>query len=394
MRTGIVLLLLLTANLVVADETRTIMGRVFDAAGRPVADAAIDYFWSANGRFFDRDGKPIEQSNTEAWKAFWRTQGKMEPFRKATSDAGGRFSFELPTRFHTFMAMDGARKNGAVATIPKDDDGQQIEVRLQPLVNVIGTIEGPASGHRPEWTNVYVEVPEDRTRPLDTCRLAQCSSNEARFSLFLPAGRYMFDAYDGDLQGRLTREVVLTGEQPTVDLGALVLPPCKPAVMRQIETAQASGAMGDYTKHHGEPIADWQITDAKGVSKDAKVTDFRGKWLLLHFWNLDCVVCLGKEPKLAAFYEEHHAERDQFEILAFCIDPDGERKSMADVDRALAPIIEHVWSGKPLPFPVLLDSSMTTIERMGVPGWYTLLIDPEGKLVEGDEQTLAEKLRQ
>jgi hypothetical protein len=42
--------------------------------------------------------------------------------------------------------------------------------------------------------------------------------------------------------------------------------------------------------------------------------------------------------------------------------------------------------------PILLDPSMTTLERFGVPGRETILIDPEGRLVEGDEKTLAKKL--
>lgn len=37
---------------------------------------------------------------------------------------------------------------------------------------------------------------------------------------------------------------------------------------------------------------------------------------------------------------------------------------------------------------------MTTLEHFGVPGYKTILIDPEGKLVEGDETTLAERLKE
>ena len=68
-------------------------------------------------------------------------------------------------------------------------------------------------------------------------------------------------------------------------------------------------------------------------------------------------------------------------------------KSMADVDKQMQPLVDHVW-GKPLPFPVMLDSSFETWERFGLPGSGTLiLIDPEGRLVRGDEKVLAEKLK-
>ena len=62
--------------------------------------------------------------------------------------------------------------------------------------------------------------------------------------------------------------------------------------------------------------------------------------------------------------------------------------------KKLQPIVKNVW-GKQLPFPVLLDPTFKTWERYGLPGLGTvILIDPEGKLVEGDQSVLAEKLKQ
>ncbi len=74
------------------------------------------------------------------------------------------------------------------------------------------------------------------------------------------------------------------------------------------------------------------------------------------------------------------------------MDCDEKMKSIADVDRQLEPIVKYAWDEKQLPFPILLDPSMTTLERYGVPGYESLLIDPDGKLVEGDEATLGNKL--
>ena len=138
------------------------------------------------------------------------------------------------------------------------------------------------------------------------------------------------------------------------------------------------------------------ITDARGINKDVQPSDFKGKWVLVDFWGFGCAPCLRQGlPNLVKFSEEHSAERDRFEILAVCIDPDGDLKSMAEVDRKLEPIIKHVWGGKGLPFPVLLDSTFQTWERYGLPGLgVVLLIDPQGNLVEGDEMVLAEKLKE
>ena len=70
-------------------------------------------------------------------------------------------------------------------------------------------------------------------------------------------------------------------------------------------------------------------------------------------------------------------------------------KSIADVDKALEPIVKPIWGGKSLPFPILLDPTFKTWERFGLPGLGTVvLIDPEGKLMKGDEAVLAEKFQE
>jgi hypothetical protein len=390
-----VLLLLVLLSPAKAEESRTITGRVVDANGTPIAGAAIDFFWSANGPVVDDNGKPIDLTTAEAQKQYWSRFGQMQPFLKAKSEADGRFSIEARGSFHTLMAMDTQRAHGGLAMIPKDNDGSEIEIRLRPLVRVQGTIEGPLPGHRPAQVMVVTEVPEDPTRPLHMCRLVLGEAREARFAMSLPPGRYVLDAYDGEFKGRLAKEITLTGDQAEVDLGVLTLAPARPNINDKVKQSQASGAMADYKKRYGEKPPAWHIVDARGVSNNVQLSDFKGRWVLLDFWALNCNSCLKRDlPHLAKFYEEHKTQRDRFEILAICIDCNGEMKTVAEVDRALEPIVKHVWGGKPLPCPLLLDPSMTTLERFGVPGYETILIDPEGKLVEGDETTLAERLKE
>ena len=131
------------------------------------------------------------------------------------------------------------------------------------------------------------------------------------------------------------------------------------------------------------------------MSKDAQISDFQGKWLLVYFWGLPCYPCMSRGiPNLMKFYEEHRTQRDRFEILALCMDVEGEVKSVSDLDKKLQPVVKNVW-GKPLPFPILLDPSFTTWERYGLPAFgVPILIDPQGNLVKGDETVLAEKLKE
>jgi thiol-disulfide isomerase/thioredoxin len=378
-----------------AGESRKIEGRVVDEKGGPVINASVDFFWRANGSDKDQSGKPIDPADEEGNKLFWGRLGQMEPFRVAKSGEDGRFSIERPDNFHTLMAMDAERARGGLAEIPKDESAQ-VEIRVQPLVRVTGRFEGPEPAQRPSWTHVWTLVPEDPTRPLHTNRLISCGSHEARFAMSLPPGRYVLDANDDTAHGVLEREIILTGDNPEIDLGTLKLSRVtRKNINEKIKQSQTSGAMRDYTKHYGEELPAWHIVDARGASKDVQLSDYKGKWVLVNFWALNCNSCLKHHlPKLAKFYRDHQGQLDRFEILAICVDCDEKMNSIADVDRQLEPIVKYVWDGQPLPFPVLLDPSMTTLERFGVPGYESILVDPDGKLIEGDESTLEDKLKE
>jgi AhpC/TSA family len=96
-------------------------------------------------------------------------------------------------------------------------------------------------------------------------------------------------------------------------------------------------------------------------------------------------------PHLIDFYEDHKADHDKFEILAF---HDAQAKTFDELDKKLVPIIKNVWGGHPLPFPILLDSTGETVEKFGIHAFpTTLLIDPEGRLVgEANEEELEKTL--
>jgi hypothetical protein len=91
---------------------------------------------------------------------------------------------------------------------------------------------------------------------------------------------------------------------------------------------------------------------------------------------------------LIRFYEEHRDHRDKFEILAF---HDASAKSFEELDPKLVPLQQTYWQGKPLPFPILLDSTGRTIEEYGIHAFPTvILIDPEGRLVKGGGEAMLE----
>lgn len=400
------LALFVVTNVVGADEPREVRGRVVDEAGRPVADAAVDTFWRANGSQMDQNGKPYDLTKTENVRRFWGNLGDMEPAGRAQpirAGSDGRFSIKDTYPYFAVMAMDPSRRHGGIALLPKAEGVEPLEIRLAPLITVRGSFEGPGASRQPSWTHVYIHVPKDPTRPLHSTRLVSCGSLEAKFEIRLPPGQYTLEAYsynaDTDqFEGELVpdKTLVLEADKAEVDLGRLKLTPHRPDRGTLEAKAKTEGSWTDYTEHYGESPPPWHASDARGVSKDARITDFRGKWVLIDFWGMSCRPCLAEGlPKLMSFYEKHAAQRDQFEILSICIDIEGDLKSMADLDRALEPIVKHVWGGKSPPFPILLDPTFKTWERFGLSGLGTvILIDPDGKLVKGDETTLAEKLKE
>jgi hypothetical protein len=382
-----------------------VRGRVVDEGGRPVVGADVDTYWRANGTGRDPDGTFLDVKREENLRLFWGHLGEMEPYRLGMlrvergfgrTGPDGRFSLKISDLHHALLAMDAPRRRGGLVILPKGKEASPVEIRLGPLVQVRGRFEGPEPGRRPEWTHVYTLLPDDPTRPLDSTRLVSCGSFEARFAMSLPPGRYRLKGYDDPQHGQLIpdREILLTGAEAEVDLGALHLSPYKSPVKANIERSQASGSWGDYTKSYGRTPPRWHVVDARGVRKDITLSDYKGKWVLLEFWGFSCDYCLRTGlPRLTRFYEDHRAQRGRFEILSICIDYEGELKSMADVERKLEPIVKHAWGGKSLPFPVLLDNSFQTWESYGLRGLgEVLLIDPDGNLVRGDETTLAERL--
>lgn len=81
----------------------------------------------------------------------------------------------------------------------------------------------------------------------------------------LPPGTYQLWAYGTDVDN-LRKEIVVKAGMPELDL-TLDLPATIIA------------------RHKGKAPPAWHVTDARGVKKDVKLTDFKGKWILMEFWG-------------------------------------------------------------------------------------------------------------
>jgi thiol-disulfide isomerase/thioredoxin len=331
-----ILILTLSASANVAAGTIVhVTGRVVDKAANPVAGARVAENWFA------------EQT------------APLEPNRPAITDADGRFSLELElfNRDTVVMAVDAAGKLGGLAVIPaKEAEHGPIRIEVAPLVEARGRFTCDESGQPPG------ETFESMFMVAGDFRVASGRSRDSSFSMRLPPGRYELHGGDSYRHVGIKREFTLTAGSP-VDLGALDL--------KLTPIARLFGK---------EPPA-WHITDARGVPRDIRPSDFKGKWLVLEFWGYWCGPCVGRGlPGWMGFADDHAADRDKFVILTIH-DPQATDFTMLDLK--LGPIIRRQWRGRSLPFPILLDTTGETVKDYGVVRWPTVvLIDPEGRVVD------------
>jgi thiol-disulfide isomerase/thioredoxin len=381
-----------------AERIWSLQGRVVDQEGHPVAGASVATFWGGNGVTLEQLRK-VEQDGKDH-PELAMNEGRLEPWGQATpsqTDANGDFSIQLKSSNEwKLMAVDKERKRGGLIIVDPRHPPSRVECRLVPLIRVHGRVRVAATG-KPitPWDRVYVGLPFNEDFPLGRLRLEDCASVKSRFEFWLPPGDYRLEAFGPDLELTKPHPIRVTAGQHEVDCGVLDLSPILGAyIWRRVEETKKSGSWRPYTQRYGQPCPKWHVIDARGMPKDAQPSDLRGKWLVVYFWSPGCGPCLETTlPQLCKFYEAHQTQRERFELVSICmVDPS--TRTMADLDRMLKPIVKVIWGGKELPFPVLLDNTTKSMESFGVELFgVTVLIDPTGRLVQGDESTLAAILK-
>jgi thiol-disulfide isomerase/thioredoxin len=127
-------------------------------------------------------------------------------------------------------------------------------------------------------------------------------------------------------------------------------------------TQQNAGVQDVSPVRIGQAVGNFTLTDLEG--HNAKLSDYLGKVVLLNVWATWCPPCRAEMPDLQAFYSTH---KDQgFVILAINA---GDAK----------PDVQSFASSYQLSFPVLLDTQVDVIRRMGIFDYPTsVLIDRNG----------------
>lgn len=118
----------------------------------------------------------------------------------------------------------------------------------------------------------------------------------------------------------------------------------------------------------GETAPDFELETLEGEA--VKLSDYRGKKVILNFWATWCPPCRAEMPHMQKYYE-HQAEKDNVEVLAV---------NLTTKDHGMEKITSFVSEYK-LSFPILLDSkgAMGSVyQAVTIPTSY--ILDTEGRV--------------
>lgn len=119
----------------------------------------------------------------------------------------------------------------------------------------------------------------------------------------------------------------------------------------------------------GKPVPGFSYPDTTG--KLISLSDFKGKWVLLDFWYVDCPWCRKLTPHMIDIYNDWNKSKN-FEIISISVD------KPKDYTRWKQAIVDDKS-----PWTQVLDSTKTYPNVYGITGYPTLiLVDPKGNGVK------------
>ncbi len=124
------------------------------------------------------------------------------------------------------------------------------------------------------------------------------------------------------------------------------------------------------------PAAAFDLKDTAGQSQ--KLSEMKGKWVVVNFWATWCAPCVKEIPDIATFAKE---SGDKVRVLGIALDWDDEKQL-----KAFAKKVGHTY-------PLVLgnDASEKTFGKVkGLPT--TIVYDPNGKIAYQKTGTVTREL--
>lgn len=209
------------------------------------------------GTVLDADGKPAADVSVAAsWCGF---DGVLEPNGGTTTKADGAFAFSAQTDDAVVvLAMNKARTLGGIQLL-KNGKSTPLTIKLAPLIEVRGEFTCSDLGKPLARAMLYpILLPEK-------VYAAEFAARSGAFSLKLPPGSYLFNCYGTDTE-EIDKPIELRADTPVYDLKVDL--PATPMA-----------------KHYGKAPPEWNFSAARGIDKNVKLADLKGKWVFLEFWG-------------------------------------------------------------------------------------------------------------
>lgn len=232
--------------------TVKVSGTVVDAKGKAAKGVTVGVRWSGDEK-------------------------KLEPGNSTTTQKDGSFEIELnmdDKQTVALVALDKAERNmGYVEIKPDDQDPVKIELAKTLIVN--GTFDTEALATKPGSVELIITSPDN----VELLRVELPAKR--RFALRLAPGNYQY-AMKCEGGEREAREMTLPEKKTSHNLGKLALrrEAVKPAAEKEKSDEKKPAASGE-----GREPPKLTVSEARGVRKDVKLSDYRGKWVLLEFWG-------------------------------------------------------------------------------------------------------------
>ncbi len=137
----------------------------------------------------------------------------------------------------------------------------------------------------------------------------------------------------------------------------------------EVKASRYGQTVGQRVKvRSGQPAYDFTLSDIEG--NEIRLSDFRGKWVLLDFWGSWCIWCRRGNPSLVDLYEKYGGK--DFEIIGLAARDKEEAWKKAIVDDQLT------WRHANLE---LNEGGSDLPAKYNVAGYPTkILVDPEGNI--------------
>lgn len=219
-------------------EDKTITGTVMDAKGQPAPGVEIAVGWNCDAK-----------------------SKRLEPAQKIKTDGTGGFSGSVPCDqgLVAILALDKDRSAGAIKVFPIADFSKSLKLELGPLVNISGDLVADNFATNPSSFEIEIQAQPE------SVGIIKFDTDATKLKMALPVGSYRMLVSAKDAE-RAETEFELSNDEPQYDIGKIKISP---------KAGKAAGK--------GAPF--FKVTDAIGVSKDMKLSDYKGKWVLIDFWG-------------------------------------------------------------------------------------------------------------